>query len=550
MIKSGVIIKLEKKEAIVFNDLLEYEKIKRVEGMFEGQTIEYRTSKYENVYKKLKILSGAAAVLVLIFSFYMWFAVISRPQIFAFVDLDINPSMEFSIDENNCVIGLKPLNSDAQKIVDSLDETSGKPINEAINYVIIRLHAEGILKRKKNHKILISSTPNSTGLSQDEKKDIYKKLDDTMKLIEGTLSKQKDVNISVKTYLSKDPEIRKNSQENKMSIARYAVYESDRISLQDAKSATVDKLLEYLPDNKSKDDILSNASVDDKGKTASNETLNGTKEPIPSGKQNGSQRDNSKKAEVDLKNDYTGSDKANQDKSHSNKKDTYSDKDNVLSETNEKDDNNEYNQRYDYTPAIAVTPIVTYVSTVLPQVTLYPTANPVSTAIPVVTSPVTIPVTTVKLPVITPHIPPAKTTPNPTAAVTERIPGTGRPPVVDRNKRERNGWGQEDKHEKDLNGGTEPGKLPMHPNTTQPTIKPDFTPHPIPSMGPATTPAPKLTPVPTPIPTLSSGATPGAIPTWKPGPPEAIPTWKPGPPEGRVMPRGTPLPIPPPIRRP
>lgn len=541
MIKSGVIIKLEKKEAIVFNDLLEYEKIKRVEGMFEGQTIEYRTSKYENVYKKLKMLSGAAAVLVLIFSFYMWFAVINKPQIFAFVDLDINPSMEFSIDENNCVIGLKPLNSDAQKIVNSLDETTGKPINEAINYVIIRLHAEGFIKRKKTHKIIISSSPNSTGLSQDEKKDNFKKLDDTMELIKVTLSKQKDVNVSVKTYLSMDPEIRKNSQENKMSIARYAVYESrnDRISLQQAKSAPVDDLFEFLPDNKSKDDFSNNASVDDKGKTASNETSNGTKKPIPSGKQHGPQKDNSKKAEVDLKNDYTGSDKANQDKSHSNKKDTYSDKDNFLSETNEKNDNNEYNQRYDYTPAAAVTPITTDVSTALPQVTLYPTANPVSTAIPVVTSPVTIPV-------ITPYIPPVKTTPNPTAAVTERIPGPGRPPVVDRNRRERNGWEEEDKHEKDLNGGTEPGKLPPHPNTTQPTIKPDFTPHPIPSMGPATTPAP----IPTPMPTLSSGATPEPIPTWKPGPPQAIPTWKPGPPEGRIMPKGTPLPPPPPMRRP
>ncbi len=535
MIKSGVIIKLEKKEAIVFNDLLEYEKIKRVEGMFEGQTIEYRISKYENVYKKLKMLSGAAAVLVLIFSFYLWFAVNSEPEIFAFVDLDINPSMEFSIDENNCVIGLKPLNSDAQKVGNSLGKTAGKPINEAIDHVIMKLHAEGILKRKENHKILISSTLNSTGLSQDDKKNNYKKLDDTMKLIEVTLSKQKDVNISVKTYLSMDPEIRKNSQKNKMSIARYAVYESKNnreFSLQEAKSATVDQLFEYLADDKFKDDFSNNASVDDKGKTASNEASNGTKKPTPSGKQHGQQKDNSKKAEVDLNNDYKGSDKANQDKSQSNKRDAYSDK--VLSETNEKHDDNEYNQRYNYTPAAVVTPIPTDISTVLPQVTLYPTANPVSTATPVI--PVTVPVTTsVKILVTTP-IPPVKTTPNSTAAVTGKMPGPGKDTILDRDKHDRDDMNN---HGKDTN--REPGKLPLHPNVTQPTFRPDLTPHAIPSMGPATAPASKLTPVPATMPTLSSGATPGPIPTLKPG----------NLPGDHIMSRDTPLPTSlPPIRRP
>lgn len=45
MANKGVILELRKKEAILFNDMCEYVKIKRVDGMFVGQLVEYTVSK-------------------------------------------------------------------------------------------------------------------------------------------------------------------------------------------------------------------------------------------------------------------------------------------------------------------------------------------------------------------------------------------------------------------------------------------------------------------------------------------------------------------------
>lgn len=504
MIKRGVIIKLEKREAVVFNEMLEYEKIKRVEGMFEGQTVEYRTSQYENIYKKIKMLSGAAAVLVLIFSFYIWFATRAEPEIFAYVDLDINPSIEFSIDEKNVVIGLTPLNYDAQKIVRTLGKTRGKPIDEAIEYVIKRLQTEGFIKDKENQIILICSAPKSQGTSPYERKDSYKRLDKTMRLIKETLSKEKVSNLSVKT-ISINPEARKSSLENKMSMGRYALYESVnesgvKISLQKAKNAPLDELVSYLTG--SNRDFTNNVGGDTEGTTALNELSKSSGLPTVTARPHQSTKSNNenKNDTVTDNNDFGDSEINDKIKGNSEEKYTYwgSNKEEGVQVTQAKDITQETPKSSFYTPAATtVTPAAMDLHTAIYQSTPYPTSNSGSTPITVTT----------------PGMQPVKSTPTPTRGMPSEGPKEGERPPDDEDRNEHIG----DKHGKGPFPGTEPGKPPGKPNITPGTI-------------------PTWRPVPTLIPEI----TPGSKPTWVPGGPistPAVPSRKPDiPPEDHKMP--------------
>jgi hypothetical protein len=516
MIKRGVIIKLEKREAVVFNDLLEYEKIKRVEGMFEGQTVEYRPSQYENFYKKLKMFSGAAAVIVLIFTLYIWFATRAEPEIFAYVDLDINPSIEFSIDEKNSVIGLKPLNYDAQKIVRTLDKTRGKPINEAIQFVIMRLQTEGIIKKKENQIILICSSPEFQGLSHHEKRDNYKRLNKTMKLIEETLLKEKDSNLSIKT-LSIDPEVRKSSLENKISMGRYALYESVnesgfKISLQKAKSASLDELVSYLTD--SRYDFTNKAGSDAKETTALNEMLDNTMWPVSSVTPHQSPKNNQGKRDDKGKysEDSTGSSVTDKDNSNSDKKYIdWSPKTEYDGQaTGTKNTMQESPNSNVYTPAPAtITPAATVLPTVMPQFTPYTTVISGSTVTTATTS----------------GIQPVKATPKPTGMIPLTSPGMGREPPDDKSRHERN----EDRHGKDPNRGTDPGKPPIWPN---------ITPGAMPTMGPTMRPVITPDPLPTRLPSITP-----ELPTWKPYMPSDGHKMPP-PNTNGIIPKTTPGPIP------
>lgn len=245
MFKKGVIMKLDKSHAIVLNELMDYEKIKRVEGMFEGQMIEYQASNNGNIYKKLKLLSGAAAVLmILAVGLFIRFTGSTNSQIFAYIGLDINPSVEFSIDKSNKVINSRALNNDGENVIKPLS-LKGKPIYEAIREVILESKKEKMIRDES--VILISSSVQTEDKALKELKDTLGK---TINHIREDLNKDNNLNLSVKT-VSLDPDMRQDCLDNNISMGRYALYEKAnrsglKVSLQEARNAPVGELVRII----------------------------------------------------------------------------------------------------------------------------------------------------------------------------------------------------------------------------------------------------------------------------------------------------------------
>ncbi len=240
--KKGIILELRTKEAVVVNDLCEYEKIKRLEGMFEGQMVEYSVPSKKKVFRHVAAFSSVAAILVLIVVGYLIFILNMNPKVYAYVDLDINPSMEFLIDKNNSVIDLKPLNSDAKELISTF-EVKKRNINDAISYILKELDAKGYISSDNENLVLLAAS-----YSEDSEM-AENTIEKTINTIKRTIESVDNKNISVKVIYV-EPKLRKNSIDNNMSMGRYVLYNNAQkigaaITPNDAKSAKVKDLISF-----------------------------------------------------------------------------------------------------------------------------------------------------------------------------------------------------------------------------------------------------------------------------------------------------------------
>ena len=260
MYKQGVILELRKKEAVVFNDHGEYDKIERIDGMYVGQAVEYKNTTNKNTKRLISAIS-AAAVFIAIFFSYGTFKDYNQ-QVFAYVTLDINPSMEFSIDKVNSVISLKPLNIDAENITKAIN-VRGKNIDTAIKDVISQLEKSGFMERKSDNIIVVSTS--ASGL-WDKKDKRNTKIDQTREFVAQTVKNYTKSYVIVESIAS-TPEIRELSIEADISLGRYMLYkraisEGYDISLQDAKTVPLMKLISYTKLEADKYDKADNVQKD------------------------------------------------------------------------------------------------------------------------------------------------------------------------------------------------------------------------------------------------------------------------------------------------
>lgn len=241
MYKRGVILELRKKKAIIFNDSGEYEKIDRIEGMFVGQVVDYieAGSKHKN---RITYAMSVAAVLIAVLLSYSVFKNF-RNEVFAYVTLDMNPSMEFSINDKNRVVDLKPLNVEAEKLTKGLS-VKGKDISLALSSVMEQLTKLGYFDVESDN-IIILSTSTSELWDEDDKRNIQ--ISEIVALLKEIIKDRTNNHAHIET-ISASPELRSLSIKSDMSVGRYALYtkaleEGKDISLQDAKTVPLSQLL-------------------------------------------------------------------------------------------------------------------------------------------------------------------------------------------------------------------------------------------------------------------------------------------------------------------
>ncbi len=109
-----------------------------------GEYVTYRVKKSPllqwNRKQVLPLVALAAILLVAIMNLSLFQP---QQQVYLFA-VDINPSMEISLDEDLHVIDINGLNDDANRVIKDLD-VKGKPIDKVINDMVVRLKDEQYL---------------------------------------------------------------------------------------------------------------------------------------------------------------------------------------------------------------------------------------------------------------------------------------------------------------------------------------------------------------------------------------------------------------------
>lgn len=244
----GSILQLKEKQAIIMTDTCNFIKVKRRPDMFVGQQITFgKMDIYQSKKLRLKAVSLIASVFILTLCTIFYMQVFNPTAVYAYIDVDINPSLEFSIDRNSEVVSVSTLNQDAASLIRDLDLV-GLPIKEAIVKVVEASKTQGFISVGKENAVLISAAMNNENPNSvdDAKLDTILKELNQMDL--GTANNAPDSDKLQSEIIKVTPEARASAVTNKISMGRYILYkkikeENSEITLDKAKTERVSEML-------------------------------------------------------------------------------------------------------------------------------------------------------------------------------------------------------------------------------------------------------------------------------------------------------------------
>lgn len=232
----GIIMQVSGPHAIVMTSDRQFVRVPLQAGMIIGQEIEVSSGKPHPAFAWRK-LAMVAASFALALGLWQASAILRPAQVSAYVALDINPSLELSIDEHKDVLQVTPLNEDAEQLLTKLN-LKGKPVAKAINAVALEAAKQGFIK--PDGDILV--TASDAGTTEINLSDLEKEL---MTSVETSL-KQSGIAGHVGGVLVTQKD-REAAQALGLSPGKYALYRQAQasdieISVDDLKKQSVTNL--------------------------------------------------------------------------------------------------------------------------------------------------------------------------------------------------------------------------------------------------------------------------------------------------------------------
>lgn len=249
---TGSILELKGKKAVVMTDTCDFISIKRQPDMFVGQQIKFKKSEVVNLNKHYtKYFALIASVFLLAFASIFYLHIFSPSSVYAYIDVDINPSLELSIDRDSEVLGVKPLNHDAKALLKDLYLES-LPVSQAISIVVEASKKQGYISPGKENAVLISASIEKSNKLAKSDESI---LDNILAEISNTEYSIDDESLETE-IIKVTPDSRKSAVENNISMGRYSLYndikkEDDKITVENAKSARVADMIKKAKNNNS-----------------------------------------------------------------------------------------------------------------------------------------------------------------------------------------------------------------------------------------------------------------------------------------------------------
>ncbi|WP_345759084.1 anti-sigma factor domain-containing protein [Bacillus sp. PBIB1] len=176
---------------------------------FEGETRMGRRASFFDFLKLRPFKLGVFTMTAIILFILILLPVFSDNKAYAYMTLDINPSIEMALNSKYEVIELTPLNHDAKQVISDIGDWKSSDFKEVINNIITDCSKHGYVKESK--EILISTVYENTD-DNTYKKGVKKQLADMTEKYKGTYQVQS---------LESDMETREKAKQEGMSTGSY-----------------------------------------------------------------------------------------------------------------------------------------------------------------------------------------------------------------------------------------------------------------------------------------------------------------------------------------
>jgi hypothetical protein len=254
LMNKAVIMKINKNYAIILTDDGNYQRIILKDHMSVGQKILFvkedllEKQAKKAITNKIVAISVVAVMLIAMFVGFDF----NTPVTFALISIDINPSLDIKIDENQNVLEIIPLNNEAEDITDN--QMIGQNVFVIIDEIITNAEDLNYLTDENNH-ILISSA------------DLDNDIDHTLaELITSHLENDLDINTNVKViYIESDKKTAEDSIEKGISLGRLELSKISKDEKTKTESVTeiikdeaIIEQVHILDDDKDLEELLKN----------------------------------------------------------------------------------------------------------------------------------------------------------------------------------------------------------------------------------------------------------------------------------------------------
>ena len=248
----GLIMDISQHTVTVLTRNNEFYKLKRKPTMYKSQEIEFKKSDIINLVYYMKRLSVAAACFALILTGMIFGDVIpawnaNNSDVFGYVSLDVNPSIEFEIDKEQKILGVSYLEGLADNIEEDLN-LKGMEISEGLFKVIGYYNQKSILSDSEENYVLLAGAVN------DKNKIVRKNIQEAEKKIINSLESyrnkvQEDFQRINMIVIESSSEHMKLSKENHISMGKYTIFTEinqikDDISIEEFKELSLKDIIE------------------------------------------------------------------------------------------------------------------------------------------------------------------------------------------------------------------------------------------------------------------------------------------------------------------
>ena len=234
----GMVIKIKDSHCIVLAKDGTYHKapISGQKNIRIGAEIEFELSNAK-WFRHAKTFLMVACLLLVMLGFGLY-RNIGTPEAFAYVSLDINPSVELEINKDLKVIDVKPLNNDAKKLLSNV-QISNADLYHSINSIVREAVREGFLKPGEKNYVLSTVTVNSSSPDRID----YGNL--TRNLKTAVENKGLDVKVII---LSTDMALHNEAKDQGLSTGKLAVYKEavasgKKVTLKQVKENSITQLV-------------------------------------------------------------------------------------------------------------------------------------------------------------------------------------------------------------------------------------------------------------------------------------------------------------------